>query len=91
MIVDQDVRGMILTALSKVGIFIPKNKNKKLTLDLEVHQRGASWRVCTESGTPEMHLSAGCERIERHCGVPAGPQHPETDKKNLTLSVYLCI
>ncbi len=56
---------------------------KTLTLGLEVRQRGASWTVCTESGTPERRLSAGCERNGQRCGVPVGPQHPETEEESL--------
>lgn len=60
---------------------------KTLTLDLGVHQQGASWRVCTKSGTPERHLSAGCEKNGQHRGVPAGPQRPDTDEDKQTTAL----
>lgn len=65
----------------EVGIVTKKKKKKTHTLGLGVHQRGVSWIVCTESGTPERHLSEGCERNGQRCGVPAEPQHPETEEE----------
>lgn len=58
------------------------HEKKPLTLGLVVHLQGASWRVCTMSETPEMHPSAGYERSEQRCGVPAGPQHPEKEEES---------
>lgn len=67
----------------EVELFIKKT----LTLGLGVHQQGVSWRVCRESGKPERHLSAGCERNGLHCGVPAGTQHPDTDEESQSYSL----
>lgn len=58
---------------------------KTLTLGLGVRQQEVSWRVCTESGTPGRHLSAGCGRSGQRCGVPAGPQHPDTNEDSQSL------
>lgn len=51
---------------------------KTPTLGLEVHQPEASWRACTASGTPRMHLSARRERNVQCSVVLAGPLHPDT-------------
>lgn len=61
-------------------------EKETLTSGLGVHQQEVSWRVCTGSGTPGRHLSAGCERNGQRCGVPAGPRHPDTDEDSQSYS-----
>lgn len=66
-----------------------RSQKRKLTLGLEAHQRGVSWRVYTESETPERHLSVGCERNGQRCEVPAELRYPERNDQSYSITHLL--